>query len=408
MAESTQFQEETVATESGTFDDKEIKLTPWEATGKFSEDKYALLVKKFGVELITNELLDRFEKVTGHKPHRLMRRGLFFAHRHLSEILDDMEAGKKIFIYTGRGPTSDALHLGHTVPIEFTAWLQKVFDAIVVFQMADDEKYWFKNMSFEEIYKLGFKNAKDIIALGFNPEKTFIFSNRDYSQNPHYIKTVNDIMKRAKLNDVQKIFGLDNSSCIGQIVWPIYQTAAAFSDAFKDIFGDSKPKCLVAYAIDQDPYFRLARDVAPQLNFHKPCSIMCQFLPGLEGDGKMSSSTTNTLSSTIFMTDTPDLVSKKIKKYAFSGGQQTVELHRQLGGNPDIDISYQWLRHFMEDDAQLAEIERKYRSGEMLTGELKQITGVVVSNFIAEHQRKKELVTDDLVAQFYDISTKKY
>jgi hypothetical protein len=31
-------------------------------------------------------------------------------------------------MYTGRGPSSDALHLGHTIPFTFTKWLQDVFD----------------------------------------------------------------------------------------------------------------------------------------------------------------------------------------------------------------------------------------------------------------------------------------
>jgi hypothetical protein len=43
-------------------------------------------------------------------------------------------------------------------------------------------------------------------------------------------------------------------------------------------------------------------------------------------------------------------VKKKINKYAFSGGQATIEEHRKLGGNPDIDISFQWLRQFFEPD----------------------------------------------------------
>ena len=390
---------------TGTFKDDQIEINPWKATGKFTNEKYDKLIKEFGVEPISDELLTRFERVTKHKPHRLLRRGLFFAHRQLNQILDDFEAGKKIFIYTGRGPTSNALHLGHIIPIEFSSWLQKVFSAFVVFQMADDEKYWFKDMPFDDIYKLGFKNARDIIALGFDPEKTFIFSNRDFSLNPHYHKVVCNIMKIARMNDIRKIFGLDKTGCVGQMVWPIYQTAAAFSAAFKDIFLDDNPRCLVSYAIDQDPYFLLARDVAAKLGFHKPCSIMCQFLPALPGDSKMSStaSSSNTVNSTIFMNDKPELVAKKIKKYAFSGGQETVELHRKLGGNPDVDVSFQWLRHFMEDDEQLAEIETKYRSGEMLTGELKKITANVISKLISEHQVKKDAISEDVVKRFYEI-----
>lgn len=77
------------------------------------------------------------------------------------------------------------------------------------------------------------------------------------------------------------------------MMWPIYQTTAAFSPAFNDIFKtDTNIKCLVVHAIDQDPYFRLARDVAPKLQYHKPCSIMCKFLPALDGMSKMSSDQT--------------------------------------------------------------------------------------------------------------------
>ena len=46
----------------------------------------------------------------------------------------------------------------------------------------------------------------------------------------------------------------------------------------------------------------------------------------------------------------------QINKYAFSGGKDTIAEHRQFGGNPDIDISYQYLSFFLEDDEELARI----------------------------------------------------
>lgn len=46
--------------------------------------------------------------------------------------------------------------------------------------MSDDEKVVWKKHSVEEGIRLSFENAKDIIALGFDPEKTFIFSNLTY------------------------------------------------------------------------------------------------------------------------------------------------------------------------------------------------------------------------------------
>lgn len=399
--------EESEQIRTSTFKDQDIKLTPWEAFGKFTNEKYKLLVEQFGVSVITNELLERFQRVTGHKPHRLLRRGLFFAHRNLSDVLDAIEAGKKIFLYTGRGPSSETLHLGHIVPMQFTIWLQKVFNAIVVFQIADDEKYWIRDMNFDNVYDLGFKNAKDIIALGFDPNKTFIFSNRDFSRDPFYQKVAFDIMKHVNINQVQAIFGIPNNGCCGQLMWPIYQSTAAFSQSYNEIFGNENILCLVAYAIDQDPYFRLCRDVASKLGFSKPCSIICQFLPALEGDKKMSSTENKTENKTIYMSDTIDDIKTKITKYAFSGGKETLKAHRELGGDPNVDTSFQWLRYFMEDDDELNKIEIEYRSGRMLSRELKQIAIKCITDLILEHQQNKLLVSDDDVKQYYDIKNVK-
>src|SRR3972149_8102615 len=129
-----------------------IILNPWIAKGQFNDEVYNKLVEEFGMERLSNELLERFEKVTGHKPHMWMRRNIFFAHREFNLILDDYEQGKPIFLYTGRGPSGkNSLHLGHIISYYFTAWLQKVFNALVVIQIADDEKFYFKDQEWEEI-----------------------------------------------------------------------------------------------------------------------------------------------------------------------------------------------------------------------------------------------------------------
>ncbi len=46
----------------------------------------------------------------------------------------------------------------------------------------------------------------------------------------------------------------------------------------------------------------------------------------------------------------------QINKYAFSGGQDSLEKQRELGANLDVDVSYQWLQFFMFDDVRLAQI----------------------------------------------------
>ena len=47
----------------------------------------------------------------------------------------------------------------------------------------------------------------------------------------------------------------------------------------------------------------------------------------------------------------------QINKYAFSGGRDTVEEHRVHGGNSEVDVSYQYLTFFLEDDEKLKQIK---------------------------------------------------
>lgn len=103
----------------------EQNINPWsvegaKVDGQIQAIDYDRLIDQFGTKRITPELLARFEKVTGHRPHRFMRRGTVFSHRELDIILDRYEQGKPFFLYTGRGPSSGSLHLGHMIPFMFT------------------------------------------------------------------------------------------------------------------------------------------------------------------------------------------------------------------------------------------------------------------------------------------------
>ena len=75
----------------------------------------------------------------------------------------------------------------------------------------------------------------------------------------------------------------------------------------------------------------------------QPSSTYHQFAVGMTG-GKMSSSQPET---TIFLNDSMKSIEKKIKA-SFSGGQSTIEEHRSKGGNPEIDVAYQYLRYFFD------------------------------------------------------------
>ncbi len=114
----------------------------------------------------------------------------------------------------------------------------------------------------------------------------------------------------------------------------------------------------------------------------------------------MSSSDAN---SSILMTDTPADVKKKVNKYAFSGGGATLEEHKANGANLDIDIPFQWLRFFLEDDQKLAEIKEKYGKGEMMTGEVKKILIDCLNDYLKDFQERRKKITDDDVKAFMAI-----
>lgn len=357
---------------------------------------YDKLITKFGSSKITPELLERFEKLIGKPAHHFLRRGVFFSHRDFDKILTAYESKKPFYLYTGRGPSSEALHLGHLIPFTFTKYLQEVFDVPLVIQLTDDEKYYHKPLELEACRKFAIENIKDIIAVGFNPERTFIFRDTDYIDQlyPNSLK----IAKHITLNQIKGIFGFNDSDNVGKFSFPPLQAAPAFSTTFPHIFGDKHIPCLIPHAIDQDVYFRMTRDVAARTGMIKTACIHSTFFPALQGlKGKMSGSVET---SSIFCTDTAKQIKTKINKYAFSGGQDTVEKQRELGANLDVDVAYQYLRFFLEDEAEFLEIGAKYKKGELLTGEVKARAISVIQEVVATHQKNREKVTDEVIKDF--------
>lgn len=395
-------------------------VTPWKVEGFVD---YLKLINKFGCDPIDGKLIKRFEQVTQTKAHCWLRRGIFFSNKDLKDVLDDYEQGKQVYLYTGRGPSSEAMHLGHLIPFMFTKFMQDALDAILVIQMSDDEKYYFKGNTegkpVEYYNRLTYENAKDIIACGFNPTKTFIFSNFKTLGGELYQNTVR-VLNSVTGNRIKATYGLDLNCTNGQLVWPSFQCSPAYSNSFPDIlhpkgeYSEELPdgtktytgphiRCLVPMAIDQDPYFRMARDFAERFKgegYLKPATIHTKFLLSLDGiSSKMSSSGEAPI---LFLTDEVKSIRKKIMKHAYSGGKTTIEQHRKLGGNLALDVSYQYLLYFCEDDVKMKEIAHKYRSGEMLSGEIKSIMADYVSQIVEEHQKHREKVTPEVLRHFFN------
>ena len=362
----------------------EMVVTPWEVRGKVDYDR---LIREFGTQPLTDQLLQRLEKYTG-KIHLQLRRKLFFSHRDLDVVLDLYDKGIKFVLYTGRGP-SGPVHIGHLVPWIFTKHLQDAFKTRLYFQMTDDEKFVIDDeRKLKETTKMGYDNALDLVALGFEPENTFIIYDVDDIDLLYDIAL--EVAKRITYSTAKATFGFQESTNLGWIFWPAVQAVPCF--IHKKLTGENVP-ALIPAAIDQDPYWRITRDVAAKLGYYKPAQIHNRFLPGLGVGGKMSASEPETA---IFTTDPPDVVKRKIWN-AFTGGKATVAQQRKEGANPEVCSVYQYFLYlFEEDDKKLAERENLCRTGRILCGECKKELAERINRFLTEHQRKREKAIDKL------------
>ena len=356
----------------------EFTVTPWEVKGEVDYDK---LIREFGTTPITDELIERIARFTGDV-HPFLRRKIFFSHRDLNWILDRYEAGEKFFLYTGRGPSGHT-HLGHLVPWIFTQYLQEKFGAELYFQMTDDEKFLHNSeLSLDTTVGFTYENALDVIACGFDPKKTFIFSDIEYAKTIYDIAV--KIAKHITFSTAKAVFGFENSTNIGMIFFPAIQAVPCFLPSV--LKGNNVP-CLIPAAIDQDPYWRgVAREVAPKLGFYKPAQIHSKFIPGLGQGGKMSASEPETA---IFTVDPPELVHSKIMR-SFTGGRSTIQEQREKGGIPEICPIYRYYEILLKDDKDVREVYCRCREGELLCGEDKLRLSEVVQTFLKEHQRKRE------------------
>jgi len=353
-------------------------VTPWEVRGKID---YERLMREFGTQPLTNELVRRLAKYTG-EVHLQLRRGLFFSHRDLDTVLDLYEKGTKFVLYTGRGP-SGPVHIGHLVPWIFTKHLQEAFHTRLYFQMTDDEKFVVDDeLKLAETTEMGYDNALDLVALGFEPEDTFIIY--DVQDIDLLYDIALEVAKRITYSTAKATFGFQESTNLGWVFWPAVQAVPCF--IHKKLTGENVP-ALIPAAIDQDPFWRITRDIASKLGYFKPAQIHNRFLPGLGIGGKMSASEPDTA---IFTVDPPDVVKRKVWK-AFTGGKDKAAEQKKEGANPDVCSVYQYFLYlFEEDDKKLAERERQCRTGGILCGECKKDLTERINRFLAEHQKRRE------------------
>jgi len=353
---------------------KKQVFNPWEAKGDIDYNK---LVKEFGISPI-KELPEIFNK------ELLFRRKIIFAHRDIQRILEAVRDKKKFVVMTGLMPTGK-FHLGHMLVMMQVIFFQKL-GAKVYIAVADIEAYNARGQSLEDSRKIAMDYIANYLALGLNLKNCNIYFQSARSDNAEksnaYYRLQNLLARHATFNEFKAVYGEISP---GKMLASLLQASDMLHAQLKEFEGECP--VLIPVGVDQDPHIRLARDISKRIKtpFTQISSTYNLMLPGLK-HGKMSASDQT---SYIAPTDSSNEVKNKINKYAFSGGQPTLEEHKSKGGNPDIDVSFQYLRMFLEeDDSKLKEIYEKYKSGEMTTGELKKYTIEKLNEFLKEHQEK--------------------
>lgn len=372
---------------------KDIIVTPWEVLGDLEDKTYIKLIEKFGTQALSQELIEKFKKLTG-EIHPLIKSQYFFSHRDLDWLLTKYENGDPFYLYTGRGP-SGSVHLGHLLPWLFTKYLQDKFGSKLLFQLTDDEKFLYNlGATRETISKYTSENILDIIAIGFKPNLTKIII--DTKHINHLYPIAMEIAKKITFSTAKAVFGFTNTTNIGMIGFPPIQAAPCF---LPSIIEKKPTPVLIPAAIDQDPYWRITRDIAAKLGFYKPAQIHSKFLPSLSRRiSKMSSSKPETA---IFTTDEPEIVEKKVLS-SFTGGQATVSLQKKLGANADICPVYGYLKYFFDNEKESVERYIRCKSGNLLCGECKSDLANNTRTFIIEFKRKREKAKDKVKDFMFD------
>jgi tryptophanyl-tRNA synthetase len=359
-------------------------VTPWEVSGDVDYNK---LIEKFGTLPITNDILDKIKEITNGELHPFLKNRYFFSHRDLDWILQEYNKGNKFYLYTGRGP-SGLIHLGHLMPWIFTKYLQEKFNVNLIFQITDDEKYLFsENKSMESIAHYTYQNILDIIAIGFDPQRTKIIID---TKHINYLYKISiEIAKKITFSTAKAVFGFNNSSNVGMIGFPTIQGAPCF---LPSIIEKKLTPVLIPAAIDQDPYWRVTRDIAEKIGYCKPAQIHSKFIPGLTSGGKMSSSKPETA---LFTTDNPEKLEEKIHN-TFTGGQPTVALQRKLGGKASICPVYWYLNFLFDSEKESLERYNNCVTGNLLCGECKGDLITKVKPFMKDMQANREKAKDTI------------
>ncbi len=307
------------------------------------------LIKKFGASPIS--------EIKGLPDFYTFGKMLMYSHRDFDRYMKNLKDGKKCAIVSGFN-ASGTPHMGHIPVFDTNLFMQRKFGIDLFMPISDDESYVSNKVSTQEE---GIKNSlllvRVMIAYGFDTKKTKFIIDHIYT---NIYNLAIKLSKGLTLSEVKAVYGYTPDQNIGLQFYPTVQSAHIIfplTRGYDDV--------LVPIGADEDSHMRVCRDLAAKFGFVKPAALHSIFMPGLDGE-KMSKSRNNG----IFLFEDEKSIKKKIMN-AFSGGQASIEEHRKLGGNPDVDMAYFYLKNYFLERDEAESLAEDYRKGKLLSGEMK-------------------------------------
>lgn len=348
-------------------------IDPW---GTELPEDYVKIIKDFGLETYNNDFPE---------PNRLMRRGLVFAGRDLKIIAKAIKEKKPFYALSGIMPTNDQIHLGNKSVVENLKYFQER-GAKTYILVADLEAAAARGITIEEGRRRALEfHIPAYIALGLDPKKTIFYFQ---SQNMDVVRLGYEFAQRITLNEFKGIYG---NADPGRIMSAVTQVG----DILFPQLAQRMPG-IIPVGIDQDPHMRLTRDIVSRtkkMKFVPPSSLYHKYMPSLDGGLKMSKSKPE---YSISLPEDVNSVKKKIKR-ALTGGRDTLEEQRKLGAEVEKDMVFELLKqHLIEDDKELQKIYDDYKSGKMLSGEIKQLACEKMETFMNDFNNKLEKARKDI------------
>jgi tryptophanyl-tRNA synthetase len=293
-------------------------------------------------------------------------------------------------ILTGDRPTGK-LHLGHYVgSLAARVQLQDTHRQFVI--IADTQGLTDNAHDPQKIRENILEVALDYLAVGIDPNKTTIFIQSLIPALPelmmYYLNLVT--WNRLKHNPTIKLEiqqkGYGEEVPAGFMVYPISQ--AADITAFK---GE-----VIPVGDDQTPIIEQTVEIVRKFNrlyntdvLIEPKMIASKFarLPGIDGKAKMSKS----LGNAIFLADSVDEVTKKVKGMYTDPGHLRVEDPGKVEGNP----VFTYLDAFGKDTAKIDEMKAHYARGGLGDSIVKKYLLEVLLAFLEPIRKRREELAKD-------------